>query len=166
MITLLLLATLLPDPALTPGHVATTDRATVCERGYSRRVRKVSQATKRAALRAYGIDPDHHGDVEADHLIPISIGGAVDDLRNIWGQRAPGYHWKDALEYRAWLAICRGDVDLRYAQRRMAEDWTALYREVFGKDPSGRGATAARRLWEPAVGGSNPSAPTTTRDNR
>jgi len=132
-------AGILPDPALTPGHVATTDRATVCERGYSRRVRKVSTATKRAVMRAYGIDPDRRPDLEVDHLIALSLGGD-NSIENLWPQLArplPGYHQKDRLEHRAWLDVCAGRLDLKYAQRRMAEDWVSFYAEVFGRPATG-----------------------------
>ncbi len=128
-------AGLLPDPILTPGHVATTDRATVCERGYSRRVRKVSTATKRAVMRAYGIDPDRHPRLEMDHSVPLCLGGS-NDKRNLWPQLArpePGYLTKDKTEWRAHLLVCSGQMDLQYAQRRMAEDWISFHREVFAQ---------------------------------
>ena len=137
MIALLLAAALLPNPALTPGHVMTTDRETVCERGYSKRVRAVSPAMKRAVMRAYGINPDRRPSLEVDHLIPLSIGGS-NDVRNLWPQLErprPGFREKDRLEFRAYLDVCAGRLDLKYAQRRMATDWRAFYVELFGKEP-------------------------------
>lgn len=135
MIALLLAASLLPDPTLTPGHVMTTSRAEVCERGYSKRVRKVSTATKREVMRRYGINPDRRPSLEVDHLISLSLGGS-NDPRNLWPQLErprPGFREKDRVEFRAWLEVCAGRLDLREAQRRMATNWYGLYLEYFDR---------------------------------
>jgi hypothetical protein len=67
-----------------------------------------------------------------DHLIPLELGGAPLDARNLWLEpRRPADGWcdraKDALENRLKKLVCVGDIGLAEAQRAIAEDWIAAY---------------------------------------
>jgi len=99
----------------------------ICTPGYSKCIRNVSQATKRAVYEEYGIpDGNHHGycDVtqgcEVDHLISIEIGGS-NDKKNLWPQPFSGLafnaHVKDRLENFYHAQVCSGDVSLATAQK-------------------------------------------------
>src|SRR5689334_22200817 len=66
---------ILPDPALTPGLVATSDTAVVCHRS-TKTVRNTSAKVKAAAYAEYGIRTRRPGQYEVDHLISLELGGA------------------------------------------------------------------------------------------
>jgi hypothetical protein len=80
----------LPDAACTPGAIdpAVTQAdigRTICRSGYTETVRppeSITEAEKRASLRAYGDRrPLHY--YEYDHLVPLELGGARNDARNL-----------------------------------------------------------------------------------
>ena len=125
----------LPDPRCTPGAVSSTVtqadiHSTICRRGYAESVRppeSVTEPQKRAATKAYG----DHGplrDYEYDHLIPLELGGAPADRRNLWPEPGASPNPKDALE--DWLRsmVCAGELTLATARRAIAVDWVAADR--------------------------------------
>jgi hypothetical protein len=84
------------------------------------------------APRAYG------STLEIDHIISLELGGS-NDPANLFPERAnahPGYHLKDKLENAAHAWVCQGRIDLRVAQRKIAANWEAFYKLVFGTAPS------------------------------
>ena len=117
------------DPAVTPDNID----ATICVSGYARSVRppySVTGAIKRQLMRA-----EHPGEryagYELDHLIPLALGGAPADRRNLWLEPWTGdmnATDKDALEFVLWRLVCRHEVPLRTAQRVIAQDWVGAYR--------------------------------------
>lgn len=120
----------LPDPRCTPGAIdpSVTPQnihTTICRRGYSDAVRPpqpITEAEKRASLLAYG-DPGSAGGYEYDHLIPLGLGGARNDPRNLWPQPGPTPNRKDSVEGNLHAAVCSGRLSLRAAQARIATDW-------------------------------------------
>jgi hypothetical protein len=67
----------LPDPACTPGAIfpnVTTEQT--CVSGYTKTVRNVSTSLKKKVYQEYGIAyPPPFGTYEADHFIPLTLGG-------------------------------------------------------------------------------------------
>src|SRR5215471_18655630 len=63
----------MPDPQLTPGAVADTDRAIVCAPGYSRSHRVWHD--KVGTLAKYGSPPSEASRYEDDNRVPICLGG-------------------------------------------------------------------------------------------
>ena len=128
----------LPDPRCTPGA---TDRRvtqatigeTICSPGYTRRVRppkSVTEPEKRASLRAYG-ERGPLRDYEYDHLIPLELGGAPNDPRNLWPEPGGSPNLKDRLENRLHALVCARRLSLGTARRAVAGNWiTALHRYV------------------------------------
>lgn len=104
---------LVPDHDLTPGVIASTSEEEVCGivdgLSYSKRHRETSTDTKRGVARSYGL-PFHNGSLaEADHRVPLSLGGA-DVPQNLWEQAWEGQcgaHAKDRLEVTLWHAVCK-----------------------------------------------------------
>lgn len=127
-----------PDPRTTPGAAdpAIKDEnidTTICVPGYTRDVRppvRFTNALKRAQLPP---GADLHA-YEEDHLIPLEIGGAPDDVRNLWPEPYAepwGARAKDRLENALHRLICAHTLDLGAAQRAIAKDWIADYRLYF-----------------------------------
>jgi hypothetical protein len=90
----------------------------------------VTNRLKREQIRQYrytDTDPRHY---EQDHLIPLSIGGNPSDPRNMWPQPREGA-WgadeKNDLEFIAYRLVCRGQLNLQEAQRRIAANWIEAY---------------------------------------
>jgi hypothetical protein len=128
--------TVVPDPVLTPGAVRTTDPVEICSTG-TRQLRHWSRSRDDRILAEYGLSPGPHPSLEIDHLIPLGIGGADDDS-NLWPQRRRAIEpdWpaekKDDLEFRLRDLICSGQLDVREAQKAVADDWIEAYRRLFG----------------------------------
>ncbi len=118
------------DPAVTPADIGKT----ICRSGYTETVRppeSITEAEKRASLRAYGDRrPLHY--YEYDHLVPLELGGARNDDRNLWPEPGASPNPKDELEYRLRERVCHGQMSLSAAQLTIARDWVAAYRRYVG----------------------------------
>jgi hypothetical protein len=132
-----------PDPQCTPGAVnpqvtQATIGSTICRSGWTSRVRPpedVTEAEKLASMAAYSVR-GRASAYEYDHLVPLELGGAVNDPRNLWPElnytRPAGYdelNPKDALEYSLNRRVCAGTMTLARAQHLIATDWIAAYRQ-------------------------------------
>jgi hypothetical protein len=104
----------LPDPRLTPGAIATTDRAEICARGYARAHR--SWAAKWLTLQRYGIPRTQSHSFEDDDLVPICLGGDNASPLNHWPEPLPQAERKDDLEWQLCRAVCAGRLSLTEAQ--------------------------------------------------
>jgi hypothetical protein len=124
-------AAIAPDPTLTPGAVRTIDVGEICSHG-TRELRHWDRERDDRIMAEYGLRPGPHPDFELDHLIPLGIGGADSDA-NLWPEprRSIEPQWnaetKDRLEWKLHDLICSGQLDVREAQRMMAEDWVEAY---------------------------------------
>jgi hypothetical protein len=69
---------------------------------------------------------ENAADVELDHIVPLELGGADRDLKNLWLQPLRG-PWnarcKDALAAALSKAVCKGDAKLADAQDDIRKDW-------------------------------------------
>jgi hypothetical protein len=125
----------LPDAACTPGaRFANVTATQVCKTGYARGVRNVSQTTKNATYREYGISKHFNGaSGEVDHLVSLELGGS-NVIANLFPESAtprPGSHEKDKLENRLHSEVCAHTLTLRHAQLLIARDWVAAYQARF-----------------------------------
>jgi hypothetical protein len=123
-----------PDPACTPGAVfATTTLEQICMPGYTKTVRAVSSKLKAQVYAEYGIHyPPQTGTYEADHLIPLELGGS-NDIANLFPEAAspaPGFKEKDLVENYLHQQACDGEIPLPRAQEEIAHDWLAVYRSL------------------------------------
>ncbi len=122
-----------PDPACTPGALnpavtQATVQKTICLHGWTEKVRPpeaVTEREKEASMAAYG-DPGAMASYEYDHFIPLELGGATNDRRNLWPEPGASPNPKDAVEDRLRAEVCDGSISLARAQREIAENWTAL----------------------------------------
>lgn len=134
----------LPDPNRTPGsinpnvtqgNIATT----ICTTGWTATVRPPSaytNALKVAQIVEYGYTDRSLSHYEEDHLVPLELGGAPRDPRNLWPEpnvialpdgTTVGSEAKDHLENYLHAAVCAGVEPLADAQRLIAGDWIAAW---------------------------------------
>ena len=123
-----------PDPACTPGAVfATTSVETICVSGYTKTVRSVSTKLKRQVYAQYNLPyPPQTGTYEADHFIPLGLGGS-NEIANLFpeaGEPRPGFKEKDIVENYLRQRVCGGDLPLPRAQEAIAEDWLKVYHSI------------------------------------
>ena len=78
--------------------------------------------------------PGSAADYEEDHLVPIELGGAPRDAKNMWPQPyeaqgarfAPagaGAESKDRVERKLHDAVCNGALTLKLARQTIAANW-------------------------------------------
>ena len=138
----------LPNPSRTPGatNPAVTQEnigETICVRGWTRTVRPLEEFTyqmKRRQLREWRYENRRLRDYEEDHLVPLALGGAPNDARNLWPEpRISADGWgadrKDELEATLSRLVCSGQLRLAAAQAAIATDWTAAYRRYVSPAP-------------------------------
>jgi hypothetical protein len=63
---------------------------------------------------------------EYDHFVPLELGGAVNDPRNLWPEPGASPNPKDTVESNLGSAVCAGRISLAAAQRAIVTDWTKL----------------------------------------
>ena len=154
----------LPDATFTPGltdPLVTQDNIarTICSPGWAAARRPpvaVTEAIKRRQLNALGWG-GREAAFEEDHLIPLALGGAAADARNLWPQRreaADGWTAanKDRLENALHARVCAGEVPLAQAQQAVARDWTAAYTLYVGNDAARGGRFTPRAAPAPGAG--------------
>jgi hypothetical protein len=131
----------LPDPRLTPGDILDVTVTDICVVGYTKKIRDVPASVKRRVYSEYDRQREPRICCEVDHLIPLELGGS-NRARNLWPEPY-NIEWnarvKDRLERRLHTLVCHGEIDLHTAQKAIAQDWIAAYREyVTGPDSRSR----------------------------
>ncbi len=122
----LIIGLALPDRALTPGVVVRgITAAQVCSHGYARRARhRYDREWRRLAAavrREYGIRGPGY---RIDHLVPIEVGGAPFNIRNLWPEPIAESRLKDEVENAAHARVCAGTQRIEDAQRAFERNWT------------------------------------------
>lgn len=134
----------LPNPKLTPGITnsdVTQDNIdqTICVSGWTKSIRPPAYYTNRlkkkqiVLYRYADANPKHY---EEDHLIPLEIGGAPRDERNLWPEPWKSEwnaHRKDELENKLKKLVCAHQLKLATAQQVIATDWVRAYKEYVGE---------------------------------
>jgi hypothetical protein len=130
----------LPDQRHTPGSIdprVTQENidSTICVKGYTDQVRpdkKYTNRLKYEQMRQLGYSDLNPRNYEQDHLIPLNIGGNPSDPKNLWPQPRFG-EWsadkKDDLEFVIYKMVCRGEISLQQAQRKISSNWVQAYQE-------------------------------------
>lgn len=159
----------LPDPARTPGAVdprvrQTNIDRTICVPGWGKSVRppeRYTESLKRQQIREYGYANQYLSAYEEDHLIPLELGGAPRDPRNLWPEphvmpSGWGSRRKDYLENLLHRMVCEGRLPLDVARRAIARNWIAAYRRYrqervsatsHGMPPQSGGTPRAGNVW-------------------
>lgn len=149
----------LPDASCTPGatNPAVTQAnlaSTVCKSGYTAAIRPplaytsqvkqmevsgtggtVSYQGRTYTVPGYTLSDRSEASYELDHLIPLELGGAPADPRNLWpefnypnGPHPTSYDHnpKDPIEFKLRGELCSGKIALAQAQQEIASNWTKL----------------------------------------
>ena len=159
----------LPDPTCTPGatNPAVTQAdigSTICTSGWTTTIRPPESYTeplKYSQLAAYG-EPGPVSSYEEDHLIPLELGGAPRDVRNLWPEPGAAPNPKDEVENAARHAVCDGVLTLAAAQQAIATDWIALGRQLGVTTTAAAPATGPTAAPPPAADASPAPAPAAT----
>ncbi|MGD0712969.1 MAG: HNH endonuclease signature motif containing protein [Gaiellaceae bacterium] len=134
-----------PDRRCSPGaYYSGLTKAVLCSSSFhTSSIRDVPDSEKHQVEVEYGMAPGSYGStLEIDHIVSLELGGS-NDAANLFPEkatlpgRAPGYHVKDKLENVAHAWVCQGKISLRAAQQKIATNWEAFYRLVFGTAPVG-----------------------------
>jgi hypothetical protein len=147
----------MPDRALTPGAIQSSDTAAICTPGWAQAHRDVSDATKDYIAREYGLS-SRYG-YEIDHLIPLELGGS-NSVPNLWPEpydSAYGATQKDGVEDYLHEQVCYHDLPLAMAQHEIAANWYAAWVSAGRPVPqdlgygSGTGSSAAPSPAQPTA---------------
>jgi hypothetical protein len=122
-----------PDPACTPGALnpvvtQATIARTICVEGWTATVRPpqgITEQEKAASMAAYG-DTGSPGGYEYDHFVPLELGGATNDPRNLWPEPGASPNPKDAVEDELHHEVCNDQISLPEAQREIVTNWVSL----------------------------------------
>lgn len=139
-----------PDPACTPGALnpvvteATIDR-TICVDGWTETVRppeRITEQEKAASMAAYG-DTGSTDGYEYDHFVPLELGGATNDPRNLWPEPGASPNPKDAVEDELRHEVCDDQLSLAEAQRQIVTNWVSLASRTSAPTATGPPPTPA-----------------------
>jgi hypothetical protein len=116
---------LLPNPKLTPGRVARTDK----ERS------GVTLRVEQKVFARYGLPWGRRGEFKMDHLIPSELGGA-DTIDNLWPQsvraRPYGTDRKELLAEVLLKKVRDGKMTVEQAQEAISRDWIDAFIDHVG----------------------------------
>ncbi|WIX98348.1 hypothetical protein QRX60_30310 [Amycolatopsis mongoliensis] len=132
----------LPDPVCTPGArnpdvTQATIGSTICVSGWTATIRpstSYTNALKQQGIIDYGYSDTNMSDYEEDHFLPLELGGAPKDPKNLWPEPHAGdenAYSKDSVENAVKKAVCAGQATLADAQDAMLADWTTA-KSVLG----------------------------------
>jgi hypothetical protein len=128
----------LPETSLTPGAIVDVDFETMCKPGYAKSVRTNIKSMRNQIFFRYNLRYVDRRSYEADHLVPISLGGDPTSILNIWPESRTTV-WnaevKDHLEDVLHERVCSGEVPLKEAQEAFKTNWKGAYVIYVGEKP-------------------------------
>ncbi|MCZ4120269.1 hypothetical protein [Streptomyces sp. H39-S7] len=125
----------LPDRTCTPGTynpdvTQASIGSTICVSGWTATVRpptSYTNALKVQQIAEYGYTDISTADYEEDHQVPLELGGAPRDPKNLWPEPRYGTKTattKDGVETKLKNAVCKGTITLSSARTAIATNWT------------------------------------------
>ncbi|HEY8630878.1 MAG TPA: hypothetical protein VIL73_10145 [Gaiellaceae bacterium] len=113
----------LPDPTITPGVLNPKVRQatignTICKSGWTKTIRppvSYTNALKVQQMVLYG-EAGSPSDYEEDHLIPLELGGAPKNPKNLWPEPHSQSKHSDPLETSLKRKVCKGALTLGAAR--------------------------------------------------
>jgi len=116
---------LVPNPKLTPGRVARTDK----DRG------GVTAQMEQKVFARYRLPWSRRAEFKIDHLVPLELGGA-DTIDNLWPQsvraRPYGSDRKELLAEVLLQKVRAGKMTAAQAQEEISRDWIDAFIDHVG----------------------------------
>jgi hypothetical protein len=114
---------ILPDPKITPGALnpkvrQSTIKKTICKAGWTKTIRppvSYTNALKIQQMLLYE-DTGSPSEYEEDHFIPLELGGAPRNPKNLWPEPHSQSKLSDPLETSLKWKICKGLMKLAKAR--------------------------------------------------
>lgn len=110
------------NPAVTQATIATT----ICKRGWTATVRpplSYTEPLKKQQIAQYGYADTNPAHYEEDHLVPLELGGAPRDPKNLWPEPGASPNPKDSDENRLHADVCAGRKTLDQARAQLLAKW-------------------------------------------
>jgi hypothetical protein len=119
---------ILPDPALTPGALnpdvrQSTIRKTICKSGWTKTIRPSVSYTNALKIQQMVLyeETGSPSDYEEDHFIPLELGGAPRNAKNLWPEPHAQSKSSDPLETQLKRKVCKGVMTLKKARATIRE---------------------------------------------
>ena len=114
---------ILPDKKRTPGALnpkvrQSTIKKTICKRGWTTKIRppvSYTNALKIKQMVRYE-ETGSPSEYEEDHFIPLELGGATKNPKNLWPEPRSQSRLSDPLETRLKRKVCKGLMKLAKAR--------------------------------------------------
>ena len=114
---------ILPDPKITPGRLnpkvrQSTIKKTICKSGWTKTIRPPVGYTNKLKVKQmvqYG-ETGPPSDYEEDHFIPLELGGAPKNAKNLWPEPHSQSNVSDPLETKLKKQVCKGILTLKKAR--------------------------------------------------
>lgn len=122
---------------LNPAVTQATVDETICVKGWTKSVRppvSYTNSVKRELMERDGLPLELMADFVLDHRIPLALGGAPADWRNLILQDHDDSEAKDRVEVCLARAVCAEMIDLDVARRAIWTDWKSAGRLCGGKE--------------------------------
>ena len=126
------------EGAVNPDVTQANIHETICRPGWTKTVRpptSVTNTIERQLALAGHVDPAGY---VLDHVMPLELGGAPLDPRNLALEQLAGpcgARAKDRLEFEMSRRVCAGELALDQARAEIAEDWVEAFERYI--DPRG-----------------------------
>jgi hypothetical protein len=114
---------ILPDSKITPGRLnpkvrQATIKKTICKSGWTKTIRPPVSYTNKLKINQmaqYG-ETGSPSDYEEDHFIPLELGGAPRNPKNLWPEPHSQSRLSDPLETKLKRQVCKGILTLKKAR--------------------------------------------------
>ena len=114
---------ILPIPSLTPGALnpkvkQSTIKKTICKSGWTATIRPPVSYTNALKIKQMVLHEETglRSEYEEDHFIPLELGGAPRNPKNLWPEPHSQSKLSDPLENRLKRQVCRGILTLKKAR--------------------------------------------------
>ena len=114
---------ILPDPKITPGALnpkvrQSTIKKTICKKGWTKTIRPPVSYTNALKIQQMVLyeETGSPSEYEEDHLIPLELGGAPRNPKNLWPEPHSQSKFSDPLETQLKRKVCKGVMKLKKAR--------------------------------------------------
>jgi len=114
---------ILPDPKITPGALnpkvrQSTIKKTICKSGWTKTIRPPVSYTNALKIQQMILyeETGSPSEYEEDHFIPLELGGAPRNPKNLWPEPHSQSKFSDPFETQLKRKVCKGVMKLKKAR--------------------------------------------------